>query len=81
MKSSALGDSRRTGGSLYPLYQKHEEIEEAIGKIRRLLPSISEYFNAEIAARIGWFIEVFRDSALPLGYTVTVLYERANRMI
>jgi hypothetical protein len=62
-------------------HQSHKEVEEAVEKIHLLVPSISEYLDAEIVARIGLFTEVFKHSALTMGYRATIFSESANHMI
>jgi hypothetical protein len=57
------------------------EAEEAITKIRLLVPSISEYLEREVCSRLRLFTEAFRAGALTLGYCATGLSESANSFI
>jgi hypothetical protein len=57
------------------------EVEEAIAKIRLLIPSIAEYLEREVCSRLDLFTEAFRGGALTLGYSTTGLSESANNLI
>jgi hypothetical protein len=62
-------------------YPAAAEVEEAVAKIRLLVPSISEYLDAEIVERLPLFTEAFRNGVLTLGYEATTLSESANHLI
>jgi hypothetical protein len=57
------------------------EVEEAIAKIRLLIPTIAESLSREVCSRLDLFTEAFRAGARTLSYSTTGLSESANSLI